>query len=138
MCREFGPLASDVDSHIPWASEALQKLPDATNLWIGNESSISAMHKDNYENIYCQVAGRKMFALISPFESICVGEASLQSATYVPSVLHKGKFKIKPDDPEETVPFWPTVDPDSPPSAAGSWWEYCRPLHVELDPGDVS
>ena len=94
---------------------------------------MSALHKDSYENIYCQVAGRKRFVLISPFESICVGEQNLQAATYAPS-SEPGQFKLVPDDPADIVPFWPTVDPDG---EAGPWWDYCSPLHVELNPGDV-
>jgi jumonji domain-containing protein 7 len=76
MLREFAPLASDVDSHISWASEALDSLPDATNVWIGNERSVSALHKDNYENIYCQITGHKKFPLSLPPPPLVIGLTS--------------------------------------------------------------
>jgi jumonji domain-containing protein 7 len=136
MQREFGPIASDVESHISWASEALEKLPDATNVWMGNERSVSALHKDPYENLYVQITGRKQFVLISPFEAVCLKEKTLRSSKYQPSE-RKGQFNIVLEEPPEDVPFWPTVDPDHP-CGDNPWWEYCHPLRVELEPGDVS
>ncbi|KAI5848980.1 cupin-like domain-containing protein [Tricharina praecox] len=134
LLREFAPLAADVGRDIPWASEALGQQPDAANVWIGNERSVSALHKDNYENLFCQISGYKRFVLISPYEAICVRETSLQAATYVPNP-HTQRLAIVPDEPASEVLFWPTVDPDSPPGTA--WWRYCRPMEVELAPGDV-
>jgi jumonji domain-containing protein 7 len=75
------------------------------------------------------------FVLISPFEAVCVKERTLRAATYVPSE-GEGRFRIVPDEPPAEVPFWPTADPDLP-IGGNVWWKYCRPLHVELDPGDV-
>ncbi len=135
MHGEFSPLALDVAEDIAWATEALEQPPDAVNVWIGNDLSVSAMHKDNYENIYCQVVGQKEFVLISPLESICVIEKTLPVATYSP-VGNNGSFEIVPDEPRTSVPCWPTEDPDCPKSS-NSWWRHCRPLRVLLDPGDV-
>jgi jumonji domain-containing protein 7 len=135
MQKEFGPISSDVESHISWASEALDKLPDAVNVWMGNERSISALHKDPYENLYVQITGSKRFVLISPFEGVCLEEKTLQSARYVPTE-EQGGFKIMPDEPEGYAHFWPTVDPDSP-CSSNPWWEHCEPLRIELNPGDV-
>lgn len=52
---EYASIFSDVDKDIAWARVALQQKPDAINMWIGNSRSVTAMHKDNYENIYCQM-----------------------------------------------------------------------------------
>ncbi|KAL3636778.1 hypothetical protein CASFOL_019077 [Castilleja foliolosa] len=49
---EYGPLAADCDEHVPWVTEVLGWLPEAVNLWIGNDLSETSFHKDHYENIY--------------------------------------------------------------------------------------
>lgn len=72
----------DVAKDIPWARIALGQEPDAINLWIGNSRSVTALHKDNYENLYCQVIGSKHFVLLPPVEMACVNEKQLPSATY--------------------------------------------------------
>lgn len=41
-------------------------IPDATNFWMGDERSVSSLHKDHYENIYCVINGEKHFTLIPP------------------------------------------------------------------------
>jgi jumonji domain-containing protein 7 len=55
---------------------------DAVNLWIGNSRSVTALHRDNYENIYVQIIGEKRFVLLSPVEVGCVGEKLFPSASY--------------------------------------------------------
>lgn len=72
----------DVDKDIAWARIALDRKPEAINLWIGNSRSTTALHKDNYENIYCQVTGMKHFALLPPVEVACINERRLRAARY--------------------------------------------------------
>ena len=43
---------SVIDSDFPFATEAFGALPDAMNLWIGDENSISSIHADPYENMF--------------------------------------------------------------------------------------
>ncbi|KAF8470130.1 cupin-like domain-containing protein [Kalaharituber pfeilii] len=130
---EFSCLLPDIIEEIPWASAL--GAPEAINLWIGNSRSTSALHKDNYENLYCMISGIKKFVLISPLEVACVRERTLPSATY----KHNGKggFDIIPDDPPSEVPCWPTLDPDDPTRRPTRFWDYCRPLRVELNRGDI-
>jgi len=45
--------------------------PDATNLWIGDERSVTSFHKDHYENIYCVIRGGSKVRLYSVVFSIC-------------------------------------------------------------------
>lgn len=86
MRGEYSDLYSDVPADIPWATEALGGAdPDAVNLWIGNSRSVTALHKDNYENIYCQVRGEKCFVLLPPVETPCVNITYLEQATYARS-----------------------------------------------------
>ncbi|EED84733.1 predicted protein, partial [Postia placenta Mad-698-R] len=61
---EFEPLRGDVPSEVPWCSEALDRSPDAVNLWIGNSASVTSIHSDPYENIYSVVRGKKHFTLL--------------------------------------------------------------------------
>lgn len=130
---EYACLLPDIDEEISWAS-ALGK-PDAVNLWIGNDRSTSAMHKDNYENLYCVITGIKSFVLISPLEVACVRERTLPSATY--KMKSEGGFEIVPDDPRSDVPFWPTLDPDNPQFRPSPFWKYCKPLRVDVHPGEI-
>lgn len=82
--NEYSPLFADVERDIPWARIALNHTagPDAINLWIGNARSVTALHRDSYENIYVQVVGEKRFVLVSPVETACVMEKCFPSATY--------------------------------------------------------
>ena len=63
---EYGVLAHDAEVHIPWATEALGCMPEAVNLWIGTEKSVTSFHKDHYENLYAVVTGEKHFTLLPP------------------------------------------------------------------------
>lgn len=42
---EYEELMGDVPAHIPFASEALGKSPDAVNFWYGDERSTTSLHK---------------------------------------------------------------------------------------------
>lgn len=80
--EEYAALYADVEADIPWARIALESDPDAINLWIGNSRSVTALHRDNYENIYCQIIGSKHFVLLPPMAMPCVNEKMLRPATY--------------------------------------------------------
>lgn len=41
-------------------------MPEAVNLWIGNEFSETSFHKDHYENLYAVITGEKHFLLLPP------------------------------------------------------------------------
>lgn len=52
---------SDIDSNgFALAREAFGNEPDAVNLWIGDERSVSSMHRDPYQNMYAVVVGEKV------------------------------------------------------------------------------
>jgi len=63
--QEFKALHSDVNP-IGFAEEAFGEPPDAVNIWVGDERSVSSLHRDPYENIYCVVTGVKRFTLLPP------------------------------------------------------------------------
>lgn len=152
---------SDVEADIAWARIALEKEPDAINLWIGNSRSVTALHRDNYENIYCQIIGSKHFVLLPPVAMPCVNEQMLQAATYAVRCVRlisnvadefleqrgidQGAQRvadtftnliIKPDEDADDVPFalW---DPDRPAEYSTPFSKFSKPLHVDLNPGDM-
>jgi jumonji domain-containing protein 7 len=140
--HEYLTLSDDVPRDIPFARIALDKEPDATNLWIGNSRSVTALHRDNYENIYAQVLGRKHFVLLPPVCHPCVNEQPLTPATYVrrDSDSDGTSLELVEDEDEdgrggERVPFaiW---DPDYPERNATPSSALAKPIRVTLDPGD--
>ncbi|TID18507.1 Clavaminate synthase-like protein [Venturia nashicola] len=146
---------SKIPDSIPFARIALQKPPEAINFWLGNSKSVTALHKDPYENIYVQVLGKKHFVLLPPVEAPVVGEKWVRSGTYVPSpssppssppspsstphpVDLNSEYTLAPtpDIPPHTLPF-ATYDPDSPLDTATPFSHLSKPLRVTLEPGDM-
>jgi len=58
--------------------------PDAVNLWIGNERSVSSMHKDFYHNLFFVCSGQKEFVLNPPADHIFLHEGEFPCATFTP------------------------------------------------------
>ena len=102
----------------------------AVNIWIGNSHSVTALHRDNYENIYCQIIGSKDFVLIPPVATASVNERFLPCATYDQAL------SPVPDDPPAQVPFavW---DPDLPSVNTTEFSHLVKPARVRLEPGDM-
>ncbi|KAI1326827.1 cupin-like domain-containing protein [Xylariaceae sp. FL0255] len=163
--HEYISMFSQVQSSIPFARVALGRDPDAINLWIGNSQSVTAMHRDNYENIYVQIIGRKHFVLLPPFFQACVNEQELESATYArrtkkDGVLdgdgvgddhydgkglmlcldkesqQQGDQKGDQNGPLPKVPF-AIWDPDEPSRNATAYSHLAEPMRVTLEPGDM-
>lgn len=140
---EYATLFSDVPTDIPWARIALEQPPDAINFWLGNERSVTAMHRDNYENVYVQVVGRKHFVLLPPIEQPCVNELELAQYRYAPSSNPSsadGKetttLEIQPQQSTEPIPVavW---DPEAPEHHRTQYSGLSRPLRVTLEAGDM-
>ena len=127
--NEYAPLKEDVPESLDWADEALQRKPDAVNLWIGDSRSISALHKDHYENLYCVMRGRKRFQIVSPVEVQGVQEREVRAGRYV----REGEGWGVEMEGVGGVSGWPCVD-------VGEWGEGgrgVRVLEVEVGEGDV-
>lgn len=131
--NEYSFLYSQVPPSIPFARIALQKSPDAINMWIGSSKSVTALHRDNYENVYVQVAGAKHFVLLPAMCQPCVNERELVPASY--SRGEDGKLHLQTEDGDK-VPFavW---DPDSRDARTTKYSHLARPLRVTLNPGDM-
>lgn len=106
---EYSALSEDCESHIPWASEALGCLPEAVNLWIGNEFSETSFHKDHYENLYAVVTGEKHFLLLPPTDVHRMYIQDYPAAKYC-YCKDTGEFTLELEDPPRYVP-WSSVDP---------------------------
>ena len=131
---------------IGFAREALGREPEAINMWVGNSFSATALHRDNYENVYVQVAGRKHFALLPPLCQPCVNERDLAPATYIRAGAAAGSLALRRDDHggaargngdvPAKVPFaiW---DPELPDRRGTPYSHLARPVEVTLDPGDM-
>ena len=142
---EYTSLFADVPPSIPFARVALSQPPDAVNFWLGSSASVTALHKDNYENIYVQIIGRKHFILLPPCDAPCVGEKSVLAGTYAPRKASNGKGEreegkeslvVEIDEPECYVPF-ATWDPDAPDQNTTEYSKYAQPMRVTLEEGDM-
>jgi jumonji domain-containing protein 7 len=141
--NEYSTLFADVPKSIPFARIALEKEPDAINFWLGNSHSTTALHKDNYENIYVQILGQKHFVLLPPVEACCANEKSVLAATYAPrdsvtstADIAKDDLVVEIDEPEQYVPF-STWDPDNPTTHTTPFAQFSQPLRVTLEEGDM-
>ncbi|KAL9247017.1 hypothetical protein vseg_020489 [Gypsophila vaccaria] len=106
---EYPQLFSDCDTHIGWASEALGCLPEAVNLWIGNDLSETFFHKDHYENLYAVVSGEKHFILLPPTDVHRLYIRPYPAAQYSYNQDTR-EFSLELDDPVRYVP-WCSVNP---------------------------
>ncbi|KAI0398347.1 phospholipase A2 [Xylariaceae sp. FL0594] len=149
--HEYITLFSQVEKTIPFARIALERDPDAINLWIGNSRSVTALHRDNYENVYVQIAGRKHFVLLSPLFQPCVNEQDLLPATYIrhqdegqagkgerrgASLVLRMDADVESEEAPAKVPF-ATWDPDRPKERATAYSHLADPIRVTLEPGDM-
>ncbi|KAM3500032.1 hypothetical protein MY10362_006767 [Beauveria mimosiformis] len=132
--QEYQCLFKDAQKDIPFASIALQRPPEAINMWIGNSRSVTATHKDSYENIYVQIRGRKHFVLLSPLHHHCMNEKPLQPATYARD--SHGQLSLSLDQDADPVPVV-TWDPDHPDRNCASLSPLAQPVRVTLEPGDM-
>ena len=87
--------------------------PDAVNLWIGNERSVSSMHKDFYENLFLVCSGQKEFVLCPPADHLFLHEREFQSATFSPVGEQMDEWIVTVDRDEngnELTTKW--IEPD--------------------------
>jgi jumonji domain-containing protein 7 len=108
--QEMPELMSDIESSIPIATEAFGfDAPEAINLWIGDERSVSSMHKDHFENMYAVIAGEKTFTLLPPTDVAFLQEVEHPTLRYT--------FKSESDIVQAPVPV-PQPSGDRAPASA--------------------
>lgn len=80
-------------STFPFAEEAFGTgPPDAVNVWIGNERSVSSMHKDHYENLFYVCSGQKEFILNPPADILFLHEGEFSCGTFRPCINQSGEL----------------------------------------------
>src|SRR5690606_6390074 len=94
------------------------------------DKSVTAMHKDPFENLYMTIVGVKHFVILPPIAVCAVRERDFKAATY------SSTMEVVPDDPPELVRNWATVDPHNPENAP-ELWNYVRPIQITLYPGEM-
>jgi jumonji domain-containing protein 7 len=76
-------LLRDIDSSLLLADTAFDVLePEAINLWIGDERSVSSLHKDHIENMYAVVSGEQIFTLFPPTDAAFLPEGEFPTLRY--------------------------------------------------------
>lgn len=133
---EYSSLFDDVPPNISWARIALEQSVDAANLWLGGNRSVTAMHKDNYENVYVQIIGQKHFVLLPPIEMPCANEVYLTQTRYAPVAEGSDDLRIEVQEGEDQIPvaIW---DPEEPELRRSEYSHLSKPLSVTLQEGDM-
>lgn len=65
----LAPLFEDLPRNFTFASDVLGE-PEAVNIWIGDERSVTSAHRDPYENLYVVLRGSKVFTLWPPVDEV--------------------------------------------------------------------
>lgn len=106
---------------------------------VGNSHSVTALHKDNYENIYVQVQGQKHFVLLPPHCHPCVNERLLRAGTYARNEQDSRLHLVMDEDEGEEVDAVPFAiwDPDQPDENVTPYSKLAEPMRVTLQQGDM-
>uniref|UniRef100_A0A671DVX8 Bifunctional peptidase and (3S)-lysyl hydroxylase JMJD7 n=1 Tax=Rhinolophus ferrumequinum TaxID=59479 RepID=A0A671DVX8_RHIFE len=131
---ELPQLLPDLEPHVPWASEALGKMPDAVNFWLGEAAAVTSLHKDHYENLYCVVSGEKHFLLHPPSDRPFIPYELYTPATY--QLTEEGSFKMVDEEAMEKVP-WIPLDPLAPDLARYPSYSQAQALHCTVRAGEM-
>ncbi|XP_062326208.1 bifunctional peptidase and (3S)-lysyl hydroxylase JMJD7 isoform X4 [Osmerus eperlanus] len=134
LMEELPELTGDVEPHIPWMSEALGKLPDAVNFWLGEARAVTSMHKDHYENLYCVISGEKHFILLPPSDRPFIPYELYQPAVY--RQREDGGFDMVDEAESEKVP-WIPVDPLNPDLECYPAYRLAQPLRCTVRAGEM-
>jgi peptidyl-lysine (3S)-dioxygenase / protease len=104
-------LANDVPQNFDFAVSVLGE-PDAINIWIGDEKSVTSVHRDPYENLYLVLKGSKTFRLWAGLDEVCMPTKLVPTGRYKYSEANgEPKFEVEVDhDPTNTIP-WVDMDP---------------------------
>lgn len=135
------------------------------NLWIGDERSVSSLHKDHFENMYAVITGEKTFTLLPPTDILYLKEKEYPAMQYkVKSSYHSSRSfnectvelsnrlggmpivgKLTKADLELTdvgCPssslIWIETDPDDPDVLkAHPAFRHAHPMRCKIHPGEV-
>ncbi|KAM0788701.1 hypothetical protein ACM66B_002797 [Microbotryomycetes sp. NB124-2] len=128
---EYQALRDDVGKDGPeFARRVFGAPPDVSNIWIGDDRSVTSLHKDPYENIYLVVRGSKTFQLLPPTSMTILPEVECQHSTlsFNPTTL-----QFNPDESPDTKDVrWIDLDLTGQDEYRG-----VKVLRVEVEQGDL-
>lgn len=116
-------LYRDVPKEIAWASKCFDQKPDAVNIWVGSSKSVTSLHKDNYENVFCVLRGKKIFHLYTPLD------APFMKYEDYPVAVYDKDLNLRRAEGQQTR--WCSLRDDIKTSEAP------KPLVVEVEAGDI-
>eukprot|EP01041_Mallomonas_annulata_P001215 gene1215-2365_t len=107
-----------------------------TNVWIGSKPTVSPLHYDDYENLLCQIRGRKELILFPPHD---IGKLYYEGRPKGPlSYTYPSQFTREVDDMDpRAVVFGSGVNVDAPDLVRHPLYARTSPVRVVLGPGDV-
>lgn len=130
-----------VPRNIPLAQPILGE-PEAINIWLGDERSVTSVHRDPYENLYLVLKGSKTFTLWPPVDELCMDARMVRTGRYE---LSDNKFRVVMDeagDSDETAPRipWVSIDPEMSYEAtieAHPLYAHASPRTVTVNEGQI-
>lgn len=133
----LSPILKHVPQNFPFAQPVLGE-PEATNLWIGDERSVTSTHRDPYENIYLVLKGSKTFTLFPPVDEITLPTQQVLTGDYAFDASTGGFSTILHED-RPRIP-WVSVDPLLPRAELVErhpFYEYATPRTVTVHEGEI-
>lgn len=137
------------DIHPPSIVDAFgeSNLPEAVNMWIGDEKSVSSMHKDHFENMYCVVSGEKCFTLLPPTDIAFLPEDEYTTLRYALKhghdynnpIIKKEDLELVNQGPSTDTLRWIGLDPDDPEACARypNSINNLHPIRCKVQAGEV-
>ena len=131
------PLLRDLPSNLPFAEPVLGP-PEAINIWLGDDRSVTSMHRDPYENLYLVLKGSKTFTLYAPVDEVALCAEHVRTGRHVYD-SDTSTFCVAMDDSAGTIP-WIPIDPMLPRDeiiARYPLYGHARPQTVTVNEGQV-
>eukprot|EP00596_Hydrurales_sp_CCMP1899_P007138 CAMPEP_0119038594 /NCGR_PEP_ID=MMETSP1177-20130426/7595_1 /TAXON_ID=2985 /ORGANISM="Ochromonas sp, Strain CCMP1899" /LENGTH=404 /DNA_ID=CAMNT_0007001381 /DNA_START=278 /DNA_END=1492 /DNA_ORIENTATION=+ len=153
---DMAELMEDIQPSLEIADEAFgMQQPEAVNLWIGDERSVSSLHKDHFENMYAVISGEKTFTLLPPTDIMYLDEREYPTRKYqlrnkkhpdsVDSdqivlhdrLKHENLELYESENPSEKIP-WISTDPEDPLILIKNpKFKYAHPLRCRVQEGEI-
>ncbi len=116
------------DVSLPDGLVAKERMREASALWLGPAGTVTPLHHDTSNILFCQLVGRKRYRMIAPWEIAVLDGAR---------AMYAG---VDPEAPDLTrYPWWPDVLVKDEVLAAGEalfipvgWWHHVRALDVSI------
>lgn len=124
--KALGPLLSEVE--LPSDLIRTEGLVGGSAFWLGPRGTVTPLHHDTSNILFCQVLGRKRYRMVAPTEVRLLEEARAMYAV------------VDPDAPDLTrFPWWPEVYVIDDVIAPGEalfipvgWWHHVLALDVSI------